>query len=129
MVEETQQHTEHGSPRPKIYRHVSPQDGTSGRETTTPNNKNQWFLLILAAVLLFISLVLTASVFFISHDPRSFGLVGSTAPLISSLYRYYFPPSAEEYRLKELKLRLKFAAASHKKACERQRQGKRGDLE
>jgi hypothetical protein len=82
------------------------------------DNKKQWFLLILAAVWLFLALALTAGVYYTTQDVRTLGLATLTAPPIAmfrQLYRYHFPPSAADYEIQKLKLQMKSERAHNRK--------------
>ncbi len=81
-------------------------------------SKQQWYLLILATVWLFATLALTADIFYVTKDLRSIVLAILTAPpitMLQRLYRYYFPPGEADYKMQELKLRLKLETAQKKK--------------
>lgn len=83
-----------------------------------PDNKKQWFLLILTAAWLLIALALTAGVYSITQDARSFGFAMLTAApitMLRHLYRYHFPPSAADYEIQKLKLLLKSDQARNRK--------------
>lgn len=131
MAEEsTQQHTGEFA-TPAAYHCALSQDDTPQAEMQPPprrlhkvytgrveakpsiDNTKQWVLLIVAIVWLFGALALTGSIFYLTRDLRSLMIGTFTTPpiaVLGLLYRRHFPPSAQEYRLKELKLRLKFAA-------------------
>jgi hypothetical protein len=82
------------------------------------NSKEQWFLFILAAAWLFLTLILTGIVYLLTHDVRALALTTLTAPpvaMLRSLYHYHFPPSSADYELQKLKLQLRSNQARNKK--------------
>lgn len=76
-----------------------------------PDNKKQWFLLLLTAAWL----LLSAVAYVATQDARIATLIAPPIAMLCRLYHYHFPPSIADYELQKFKLQIKRDQACNRK--------------